>query len=111
VHLFGYDEMANHDFLERAFALAESGGVSKIDEIRGTLLLEGYSHREVAQLSGPALSRQLRARMVAAGKPECIGLKQARQAGGKFQRSAGGVLAEDAPANGLHLRNPPEIFR
>jgi hypothetical protein len=62
--------MANHDFLERAFALAESGNVRKYDDIRGTLRREGYSKRELAQLSGRALSRQLRARMVEAGKSE-----------------------------------------
>jgi hypothetical protein len=62
--------MANHDFLERAFALAKSGNVRTIHGIRGTLLGEGYSNREAAQLSGRALSRQLRARMVKAGKSE-----------------------------------------
>lgn len=62
--------MANHDFLKRAFALAESGNVRTIDNLRGTLLGEGYSNREAAQLSGRALSRQLRARMVEAWKPE-----------------------------------------
>lgn len=62
--------MANLDFLERAFALAENGNVRTIHGIRGTLLGEGYSKRELAQLSGWVLSRQLRARIVDAGKSE-----------------------------------------
>ncbi len=58
--------MGNHDFLERAFALADGGKVRTVDDIRGALLGEGYTQTVVRQLSGPVLSRQLRARIEAA---------------------------------------------
>ena len=62
--------MGNHDFLERAFALADGGMVRTVDDIRGALLVEGYTQEMVRQLSGAVLSRQLRARIrAAAGQP------------------------------------------
>jgi hypothetical protein len=62
--------MANHDLLERAFALADSGKVRTVRDICGALLREQYSQRDVGQLAGRALSLQLRARMRAAKKSE-----------------------------------------
>lgn len=62
--------MGNHDFLERVFALAGGGMVRTIDDLRGALLAEGYTQKELWQLGGPVLSRQLRARIeAAAGRP------------------------------------------
>jgi hypothetical protein len=58
--------MPNHEFLKRAFALADSGDVRTIDDVRLALLREGYSNIELSQLSGKALSQQLHARMTAA---------------------------------------------
>ena len=58
--------MTNRDFLERAFALADSGTVHSIQDMRGALLSEGYSHQEIGQLSGLVLTWQLLARIKAA---------------------------------------------
>ncbi len=58
--------MGNHDFLERAFALADGGVVRTVKDIRGALLVEGYTLEMVQQLGGPVLSRQFRARIKAA---------------------------------------------
>lgn len=44
--------------LERAFALARSGSVQRIADIRTTLRSEGF---DATQLDGPVLKRQLRA--------------------------------------------------
>jgi hypothetical protein len=49
--------------LERAFALAKSGKYTTVPEIRKRLVQEGYS---VAQITGVALSKQLRALIRAA---------------------------------------------
>jgi hypothetical protein len=67
-------KMGNHDFLERAFALADGGMVRTIDDIRGALLREGYTYKEVAQLSGSVLRRQLRARIRIAARNAAIDL-------------------------------------
>jgi hypothetical protein len=47
----------NKSLLERAFDLAASGKVKTLGEIRHALKVEGYQDN---QLSGPALSKQLR---------------------------------------------------
>jgi hypothetical protein len=49
--------------LERAFALAKSGEYATVPDIRKRLAKEGYS---VAQITGVALSTQLRALIRAA---------------------------------------------
>ena len=49
--------------LERAFALAKSGEYDTVPDIRKRLAKEGYS---VAQITGVALSKQLRALIRAA---------------------------------------------
>jgi len=58
--------MTNHRLLERAFALAESGEVSGLVELRRKLAEEGYSQWQLEQLAGAALHRQLKAKMDAA---------------------------------------------
>jgi len=60
--------MSNHDFLERAFALADSGNARTVADLRNALIVEGYSRLDIAQLAGHALSRQLQARIKAAGE-------------------------------------------
>jgi hypothetical protein len=47
--------------LERAFELAKSGKCGSVDDIRRTLISEGYA---IAQLQGPLLRRQLRNHIV-----------------------------------------------
>jgi hypothetical protein len=51
--------MSNQGFLERAFALADSGTVQNVKDIRSTQLTEGYTYFEVDQISGTTLSKQL----------------------------------------------------
>jgi hypothetical protein len=60
--------MVNHDFLRRAFELAESGDCSSLREIRAALIREGFSLWQLSQLSGKQLARQLRAKIAAAKK-------------------------------------------
>jgi hypothetical protein len=50
-------------FLERAFALADSGNFHKVADIRDALIAERHSRSDVARLAGPALSRQLQAEL------------------------------------------------
>lgn len=45
--------------LERAFALARSGGCASVDDIRRQLKLERFEQVD-AHLAGPSLMRQLR---------------------------------------------------
>jgi len=58
--------MVNHNFLQRAFELAESGDCSTIREIRAALIRDGFSLWQLSQLGGKELARQLRAKIVAA---------------------------------------------
>jgi hypothetical protein len=51
--------MGNLELLERAFALAESGEVANIDELRQTLMQDGAAIAELEQFHGRALARQL----------------------------------------------------
>jgi hypothetical protein len=53
--------------LERAFQLAKSGNVATVEALKRQLKTEGYS---VATVTGNVLSRQLRALIHAAQKPE-----------------------------------------
>ncbi len=46
--------------LERAFSLAESGAYRSKAEIARALWQEGYRLDDLAQLSGPTMSKQLR---------------------------------------------------
>lgn len=54
------DGMTDPTTLERAFALAESGGYATVEEIRGQLKRE-YFDQVDAHLAGAAITRQLRA--------------------------------------------------
>jgi hypothetical protein len=54
--------------LERAFALARSGRCTSVQDIRLSLKRERFDNVE-AHLSGPSLSRQLRALCEAARRP------------------------------------------
>ena len=60
--------MSNQALLERAFALAESGTVQNIAEIRSKLMEEGYTRWEVGQLRARTLSKQLLETIAAAGR-------------------------------------------
>jgi hypothetical protein len=55
--------MSDVTALERAFQLAKSGKCASLSELIQQLKSEGYS---TAQISGPALSKQLRALMKSA---------------------------------------------
>jgi hypothetical protein len=59
--------MSTSKFIERAFELADSGKYSRVSEIRAVMTREGFSLRELSQLSGRHLARQLRAKIAAAG--------------------------------------------
>jgi len=58
--------MSNIDFVRRAFELADSGKYSRVSEIRAVLAREGFSLRQLSQLSGKQLAQNLRARIAAA---------------------------------------------
>ena len=59
--------MSNQELLERAFALAESGSVQSLYELRTMLAKEGYTHAENAQIHG-TLAKQLSAKISAANR-------------------------------------------
>ena len=61
--------MGNRELLERAFALAESGRVRTIKDIRITLMREGFTYFDLGQLSGTTLSKQI-AHVIASAKPD-----------------------------------------
>lgn len=58
--------MGNRELLERAFALAESGRVRTVKDIRITLMHEGFTYFDLGQLSGTALSKQIAHAIVSA---------------------------------------------
>ena len=58
--------MSNIDFVRRAFELADSGKYSRVSEIRAVMTSEGFSLRQLSQLSGKQLAQDLRARIAAA---------------------------------------------
>jgi hypothetical protein len=58
--------MGNRELLELAFALAESGKVSDIGDVRARLMREGFTYAELGQFSGSALSRQIIAKIAMA---------------------------------------------
>ncbi len=58
--------MGNQELLERAFALAESGKVRDINDVRISLMREGFRQSDLGQLSGKLLSRQLAAKIASA---------------------------------------------
>ena len=58
--------MHTKTILERAFELADSGEFESITDLQKRLKSEGYT---LDQLSGRTLTRQLKARMVAAKPP------------------------------------------
>ena len=60
-------EMGN--IIERAMTLALSGQHTTIRTIRAELHIEGFTHRELASLSGRELQRQLRALMTQPAPP------------------------------------------
>lgn len=55
--------------LERAFSLARTGAFKSRSDISKALKREGYLLDDLAQLTGPTLSRQLRAICNAASSP------------------------------------------
>jgi hypothetical protein len=63
--------MSNINFLARAFELADSGKFSRITRIRVALAREGFTLRQLSQLGGKELSKELRAR-IAATRPVAI---------------------------------------
>ena len=58
--------MSNVDFLERAFALADTGEYLTVSEIRKGLIKEGFSLWQLSQLAGKELQSSLRERIAAA---------------------------------------------
>jgi hypothetical protein len=69
--------LSERTVLERAFELAQSGDVDSLEELRLKLHAEGY-HESRAQISGPALQRQLRDLMRAARGMEPLSLVNQR---------------------------------
>jgi len=65
-HLNYSRPMSNHEFLRRAFELADSGKYPSVQSIRKALERENFSLRELSQLGGKSLWQQLRARIAAA---------------------------------------------
>ena len=58
--------MSNTEFVRRAYELADSGNYSRVSEIRAVMAREGFSLRQLSQLSGKQLALQLRTRIAAA---------------------------------------------
>ena len=58
--------MGNRELLETAFALAESGKVSDITDVRTRLMRQGFSYADLGQFSGTTLSKQIIARIASA---------------------------------------------
>ena len=52
--------MSNSEFIKRAFELADSGNYSQVSQIRAVMTREGFSLKELTQLSGKHLAGQLR---------------------------------------------------
>jgi hypothetical protein len=50
---------ASLTMLERAFALAQTGSVTSLIELQATLKIEGFSQRDLYQLRGRGLQRQI----------------------------------------------------
>ena len=65
--------MSNSEFIKRAFELADSGDYSQVSQVRAILTREGFSLREIHQLSGKQLARQLKVRMTAARLQKAAG--------------------------------------
>jgi hypothetical protein len=55
--------MSNQSLLERAFELAESGTVEDTRALQQKLLKEGFTYRQISQIGGSALSKQLLAKI------------------------------------------------
>jgi hypothetical protein len=51
--------VGNRELLEKAFALAESGKVANLNELRRKLMEDGVAISELEQFHGRALARQL----------------------------------------------------
>jgi hypothetical protein len=58
--------MSSINFVQRAYELADSGNYSRVSEIRAVMTREGFSLRQLSQLSGKQLAQQLKDRMAAA---------------------------------------------
>jgi hypothetical protein len=58
--------MSNIEFIRRAYELADSGKYSRVSEIRVVMAREGFSQRQLSQLSGRQLALHLKARIAAA---------------------------------------------
>ncbi|HWF64545.1 MAG TPA: hypothetical protein VN685_08045 [Rhizomicrobium sp.] len=72
--------MGNLELLEKAFAIADSGEVSNMAELRKMLIASGISVLELQQFHGQALARQLSERISkSAGKRHKIGVPFTRQ--------------------------------
>lgn len=65
--------MLNQDFIERAFALADTGKYRGINGIRAVLAREGFTLRQLSQLRGKVLAKQIRARIAVARSMEKAG--------------------------------------
>jgi hypothetical protein len=71
--------LGNHELLEKAFALADSGEVASISELRRALIEGGITMIELQQFHGRALVRQLRERIAKSRKRYQVGVPLTRQ--------------------------------
>ena len=71
--------MGNLELLEKAFAIADSGEVSTVMELRQALIGGGVTITELQQFHGRALVRQLSARIAKSRKRYKIGVPLTRQ--------------------------------
>ena len=71
--------MGNLELLEKAFALADSGEVASIMELRRALVEGGVTMTELQQFHGRALVRQLSARIAKSRRRYKIGVPLTRQ--------------------------------
>jgi hypothetical protein len=58
--------MLNNDFIHRAFELADTGEFRAVSQIRTVLAREGFSLRQLFQLSGKEIAGKLKVRIAAA---------------------------------------------
>ena len=72
--------MGNLELLEKAFAIADSGEVSNIRELRRALVEDGITILELQQFQGRVLARQLSLRIAkATGRRVKVGVPFTRQ--------------------------------
>jgi hypothetical protein len=71
--------LGNLELLEKAFAIADSGEVANVMELRRALVEAGITMTELQQFHGRGLVRQLSARIARSRKRYRIGVPLTRQ--------------------------------